>query len=396
MSTEPTAQEAAQTLAPADLAVDHTLSLLSGTLRFLLGITPVNADEERERFLAGDTDEPAFVYRDLETDPAVLAAQIDQIPVDDLQDETLHHLLGAKHRELALQVQMLASRGGTEFRELSAELYGTVDPELRSAADGLVARLDARSSSSGRVDAATFLAAAQEEIDRYREIDADVSIHAEVRDDVSGVLVEGDTLLISDRASIPENRVRPLIMHEVGTHLVTQVNGVGQPLKTLGTGLAGYDETQEGLAVLGEIAVGGLTPFRLRQLALRVLTVDRMLSGASFRESFDAMREIGVPERPAFTTTMRVYRAGGHTKDAMYLRGLLDILAHLREGGRLDRLFLGKFALHDLPHVRELDERGLLRPPRLTSHWLLDPGATERIEHAARTNDLTTLTQESA
>ncbi len=36
-------------------------------------------------------------------------------------------------------------------------------------------------------------------------------------------------------------------------------------------GLAGYEETQEGLAVLAEFLVGGLSPHRLRQLAVRVV-----------------------------------------------------------------------------------------------------------------------------
>ena len=78
----------------------------------------------------------------------------------------------------------------------------------------------------------------------------------------------------------------------------------------------------------------------------------------------------------------------------MYLRGLVDLLAHLREGGRLDLLFLGKFALRDLPLVQDLDDRGHLRPSRITSRWLLDPGTRERLDQAAAADDLTTLTKD--
>ena len=53
-----------------------------------------------------------------------------------------------------------------------------------------------------------------------------------------------------------QHAARPaLLHHEVGTHLVTHVNGTHQPIKVLGVGLAGYDETQEGLAVLAEYLV---------------------------------------------------------------------------------------------------------------------------------------------
>lgn len=377
---------------PADLAVDHTLAMLSESLRFLLDVTPEDAEEQKDAFLAGSADHPEFTYRELEADPDVTAAQLRQLPVDAVSDATLRELLAHKRREMELQVEMLRARGSDAFRELSVELYGGVSEELVRTAQQLVDRIEVAGAPAGMVDAEDFLEAAQDEIERYRRVHPDVSIHAEVRTDTAGVLVEGDTLLISERASVPLNRVDALIHHEVGTHLVTQVNGSGQPLKTLGSGLAGYDETQEGLAVLGEIAVGGLTPFRLRQLAVRVLTVHRMLSGASFREALAAMVAEGVPERSAYTTTMRVYRSGGLTKDAVYLRGLLDLLAHLRDGGRLDLLFLGKFALADLPLVQDLDSRGLLRPARVTSHWLLDPGAAERLKTATQTTDLSTLT----
>ena len=89
---------------------------------------------------------------------------------------------------------------------------------------------------------------------------------------------------------------------------------------------------------------------------------------------------------------MRVYRAGGLTKDAIYLRGLLDLLDHLRGGGDLELLFLGKFALRDLPLVQDLHDRDVLCPARLRPRWLLDPLARERLERAAATDDLTTLT----
>ena len=39
---------------------------------------------------------------------------------------------------------------------------------------------------------------------------------------------------------------------------------------------------------------------------------------------------------------MRVFRSGGMTKDAIYLRGLVELLEHLGAGGSLDPLWLGK------------------------------------------------------
>jgi len=95
----------------------------------------------------------------------------------------------------------------------------------------------------------------------------------------------------------------------------------------------------------------------------------------------------------AFTTVMRVFRSGGLTKDAIYLRGLLDLLAHLRRGGSLDALFLGKFSLVDLPLVDELAARGVLHPPVLLPRWFDDPAGRRRLEAASHVTDPTALIQ---
>ena len=380
-------------LAPTDLAVDHTLAQLSDGVRFLLDVTPVDAEEVGARFLAGTLDEPEFTYRELETDPDVLEAQLAMVDLGAVQDHTLAELLRSKHREMQLQLEMLRARGTEDFRALSVELYGAVAPTLRERAQRLMADLEGTPRPGDMLDAPEFLGLAEAEIAHYRELDPDVGMHAEVRPDVSGVLVEGDALLISEDAAVAAARADALLQHEVGTHLVTQVNGAGQPIKVLGSGLAGYEETQEGLAVLAEIACGGLTSFRLRQLAGRVLTVHRRVSGATFREAHAALVEAGVPSGSAYSTTMRVYRAGGLTKDAIYLRGLLDLLDHLAADGRLDLFFLGKFALRDLPLIEDLHERGVLCPARITPRYLQDPEAAARLHRAAHTTDLTSLTE---
>lgn len=64
-----------------------------------------------------------------------------------------------------------------------------------------------------------------------------------------GADAEG-TLFIPATASFREDRVEPLIQHEIGTHVVTYRNGESQPLSLLAVGLPGYEETQEGLAIM--------------------------------------------------------------------------------------------------------------------------------------------------
>jgi len=383
-------------VAVIDRAIDHQLSQLGQSFRFVLDVTPVDADDVKDAFLAGDVDEPTFTYRELETDPEVLQTVLERIDVGAVRDGTVASLLEGKKRELGLQLAMLRARDSADFRTLSVELYGGVHPDLLTAADAILARVEPQSWGGDRLTAEEFLDLAREEIDYYRSLEPDVDIHAEIRPDSTGVMVSGNLLLIGPEASVACDRATALIQHEVGTHLVTQVNGSHQPLQVLGTGLAGYDETQEGLAVLAEIASGELTATRLRQLAGRVVSVHRMLGGAGFRECWSALVDEGFHPGGAYTTVMRVFRSGGLTKDAIYLRGLLDLLAHLRRGGTLDALFLGKFSLVDLPLADDLEARGVLHPPVLIPRWFDDPTGRERLDVAARTTDPTALIQKGA
>lgn len=380
------------TISPRDLAIDHELAQVSERYRFLLDITPLDVEDHRVEFLRGAVTEPAFSYRPLEDDLDVMDAVLAAVDVGDVEDATLGHLLRAKHRELALQLDMLRARDTADFLPLSIELYGAVSPALLARAEAILDQIEVPDRSrDGHVDAARFAELAEAELAHYRAIDADIGVHVEIRPDATGVMVSGCDLIVGQAAEVDGHRAHALLQHEVGTHLVTYVNGTYQPIRVMAAGLAGYEETQEGLAVLAEYLVGGLSPFRLRQLAARVVAVHGVVAGRSFAEVHRDLVDAGFSASGAFTTTMRVFRSGGLTKDAVYLRGLVELLEHLREGGGLDLLWLGKVSLDTLPLVAELFERGVLVEPKLLPRYLHDPAATMRLGYAATLTDVADL-----
>ena len=137
-------------LSADDLALDHRLALLSGSFRFLLDITPVDADDLRDGFLEGRDPAPDFTYRELETDPEVVRAELDSIELGAIEDPVLGQLLRAKHREMELQLDMLQARDSDDFLPLSVELYGGVSPSLRRQAEGLLASITTTEPSGDR------------------------------------------------------------------------------------------------------------------------------------------------------------------------------------------------------------------------------------------------------
>ena len=370
---------APSTIRAEDLAIDHELADTASGIRFLLDVTPVNLLDARRAFFA-DRTAPEFVYGPLEDDLDVTESRIAAIRIDAVEDPDLTYLLTAKRHELKLQLEMLRYRGTARFLELSIQLYGPVGPALLDDAEALLEMIPPPPSEHAqRLDADAFARLAEIELNHYRAIHADLDAHVEIRPDSSGVMVSNGNLLIAPTVFVPGERVHALLQHEIGTHIVTHINGSHQPIRMLGAGLADYDETQEGLAVFVEYLVGGLTARRLRQLAARVIAVHQMSEGAPFSDVHQHLVDNGVAPVEAFTITMRVFRSGGLTKDAVYLRGLRRVMEHVGAGGSLDVLWLGKMALADIPKVDALRQRGVLHDPLLLPRYLDDPAVHERL-----------------
>lgn len=369
--------------------VDRRLAQVSNQFDFILQVTPTNADAawaefRRRRFEVV----PEFSSRPLKLDTALVKRELFKIPIERIEDPTLAQLFRDQQTSIDRKLTMLGDRGKPEFLYGSLQLFGAVDEPLLNLAYEVLNRIPSRSrdeSPRGAADAKTFAARAQKELDYYRSIHPAVSGAVEIRTDVSGAMVSRGNLLVGAQTRVPLSRVDALIAHEVGTHIVTYVNGRAQPFRQLAIGLPGYDELQEGFAVFAEYLVGGFSRPRLRLLAARVLAAHRMLEGADFVEVFRELdRAHDFAQRTAFGVTMRVFRGGGLTKDIVYLRGLARVLRYLREGGSLEPLLIGKLGPDHIPIVEELQWRRVLHPPPLRPRYLDDPYAMERLEGIRR------------
>ncbi|MGB7293684.1 MAG: flavohemoglobin expression-modulating QEGLA motif protein [Thermodesulfobacteriota bacterium] len=366
--------------------VDHKLTEVSNAFDFLLQVTPTNSEQawlafKRKKFER----EPAFYYRPRPFDPALLKRKLYSIRTERVEDPTLAHLFKDKVAELDRQITMINDRGTRRFLYGSLQLYGGIEAEIIKFANIILNRIPPRSreKSSARIlDAEEFAGYASTEIEYYRRIYPEFAARVQIRDDISpGLMVSRGHLLIGSKTSIPPSRVEALIQHEIGTHLLTYYNGRAQPFHQLYTGLPGYEELQEGLAVISEYLVGGLSRPRLRLLAGRVIAVRCLVEGATFVDTFKKLYiDYGFEQRTAFIITLRVYRGGGLTKDAIYLRGLKNLLDYLKLGGELEPLFVGKISASHLPIIEELQYRKVLRPAPLRPRYLADPKASERLE----------------
>jgi uncharacterized protein (TIGR02421 family) len=370
-------------LVKAAREVDRRLASVSNSLRYLLLVTPTNSELAFHEFAkSGFREPPRFDYRPLDLDPELLKREIYAIPLERVEDPALIAIFREKQQELDRLISLLVDRGTERFLWGSLQIFGGVDQSLLALAERLLARTAGAGDDEPAepISTESFAELARREVEAYRVGWPELVPQVVVRGDVPGLMVLNGSLVIGNCVRLTLERAHALIQHEIGTHLVTYYNGTAQQLHHLGSGLAGYEALQEGLAVLAEYLVGGLSPARLRLIAARAIAVRSLIGGAGFLDTYRELTDrLGFGARAAFMVAMRVHRSGGLTKDAIYLRGLEQVLGYLASGGDTDDLLVGKVAIHHLPLVRELRLRGVIRPPRLRPRWLTDSAAQQRL-----------------
>ena len=310
-----------RTVTKAMWEIDRRLEEISSSFDFLLQVTPVNINEGWSKFKRSKFKKaPSFHYRPLPVDPPLLKRRLYSINIDRVEDPSLATLFRDKRGELDRQLTMLVERGTRNFLLGSQQLYGPVGAKLRKTAADILDRfsnLGRDDTFTGSANAEDFAVRARKEITAYRKVLPTVDCAVRVSDEVSGLMCSHGDILVGSNVRIPKNRMEGLIQHEVGTHILTYINGNAQPFRLLSAGLAGYDELQEGVAVFSEYLVGQLSPARLRLLAGRVIAAGYIEEGANFIETFCRLESTHRFEpRTAYRITTRIYRGGGLTKDA--------------------------------------------------------------------------------
>lgn len=378
------------TFSDAAREADRALFDIDAKIDWLSLVTPTNLDEVEDGFRSsGWRTMPDLAYPDLPDGFDSLRDELLSLKVREVGNTDIEALLLEKQRELDRQIQLVRLRGRTGFTMAAIDMFGNVDAKLLEAARTVLASVPTEDRVEGpSADAQRFIAAAREEMQLYHKRDREFGFDV-VEDSTPGtsLYTSAGNLHVAFDYSCPEERVFPLIQHEIGVHSLTRFNGRCQPLRILEGGLADYDDLQEGLAVLAEYLSGDMPPSRLRVLAARVVAARMAIDESSAADIFAAMREeCGLDDDVSFDTTVRALRGGGMTKDALYLDGLIDVLAYLRNDGDIDFLFIGKFALKQRAVLQRLLDAGFLKPAALMPDIFTGTQGRQRLANLRKLN----------
>lgn len=365
------------------LKIDKKITAIQNSYSFLLLVAPINISQLKQRYFEnGHKNVGTFHYRLLPVDPDILKRRLYNLDIHEIDDPALAYIYDEKREEIDQELTMLKERGSQNFFYSGIRMYGLVSEELLKEAQNILDEVPEESPADRQavMNAHDFESLAEREFEYFRKMAPDYRSKVHIRQDVNIMMVARGELYLPAHYTLTEMEAQALIQHEIGTHALTYYNGSRQPLQQMAFGLAGYDALQEGIAVLAEYLAGALGANRLRTLAGRVVAGNALRKGADFDEMFELLHgNHDFSADRAFNITSRMFQGGGFLKDIVYLKGLLELRGYLSQGGALEPLLAGKFALKHLATVKDLTGRDLLYAPKIMPRYMLNASCTERL-----------------
>ena len=373
---------------PRDMVfgIDEKLAEIEQTYEFLWLVSPSNIANIKDTFFESRFKTVLdYHYRLLPIDPDVLKRKLYDLKIEKIEDPVLSHIFRQKREELDRQITMLNERGTENFFYNSIRLHQGIGRKLQEEAENILVELTENEGDIENLDlldANEFADLAKAEVDFLKKQHAGFSCEIHVREDVNIMMVSNGNLYVPADYCVGPNEAQALIQHEIGTHALTYFNGRQQPFKQFSMGLADYDPLQEGLAVLSEYLVDGLTRNRLRTLAGRVVAGQARLDGKDFKDIFNLLvTDFKFNEKRSFNIVSRTMQGGGFLKDIIYLKGFLKLIQYIKNDGALEPLLSGKFGFHHINIVQQLTERNILVPPIVRPRYLNLPQFENKIRN---------------
>ena len=353
-----------QGISPPLQKFDKALYRKVKNFEILSFVNTTNIVAEKKKFFKSNfRNNPEFKYRPLTMDPHKFKTEIFSLDIDSIDDIHFRQMYSDIISAYCDKVDLLKSLGTEKFLYNSLRYFGEPNKNDLANAQFLLYCDDYKVGLEERELEFDFVKKRFETATQKYGHQFNVEISTSIPSDAL-VINSKRKVVLKKGAQFTASRLDALINHEVGVHVTTSVNAANQPLKFLSLGLPKNTYTQEGLAIYAEFQSGGLTIERLKELGLRVLAIESMVSGNDFQTTFISLYETFKwnPNKLFYLVT-RVYRGGGFTKDYLYLRGFRKILQMKERGVKLDNLFLGKTSHNYLGILNEMVDRKILNPP---------------------------------
>jgi len=179
---------------------------------------------------------------------------------------------------------------------------------------------------------------------------------------IARTMVNNNRMLLRLPLEFREKELEGMLNHEVATHILRKINDEAQTWHQDRSrlNLSDYSQTEEGIAVFHTLLA---TNFKLAyKVALYYLLI-YYSQNFGFVDVWNKLKKYVQNEDNRWLLCVRGKRglkdtskAGGYTKDIMYLEGMIDVWKYLQKNNfDIGRLYFGKIALKDVKMVANLN-----------------------------------------
>ena len=341
--------------------IDKKLYFTDKELKILSHIKPLNFLEEKNKFLATKDFSPKFIYKKPDMNFTGLLRDISALPKN--VNHPLYPLFIKKIDEMISKIQLLDSVGTDEYSESSEELYGNVSDELFEKAKQFIIDNPVKEDNSKEMTAKIIF----KHFEYFLEINRLNDWKVKLSETAQSISVDPykKTIYINKKSKRSKNKLKALLIHEIGTHIYRYGNGTLQDYRIFKRGTAGYLDTEEGLAIYNQRELGlnlGMKDLWPAYLIVAIYHARTM----SFLDLFHYLqKEYNLKDSKAWSACYRAKRGlsdtsqlGGSTRDAIYFRGYLKVVDFLSEDKeqRLKDLYSGKICIEDIKYLEYLSK----------------------------------------
>ncbi|MDA3893288.1 MAG: flavohemoglobin expression-modulating QEGLA motif protein [Salinivirgaceae bacterium] len=357
------------------LKLDKEIYNLLKSFELLAVVNPINTDSEKRKFFKSHyTQIPSFKYSPIKVNAFSLKQKLHSLSLQNIQDISIRYMYEMVVNSYFDKIDMIYTLNTNKFLYNSLRYFGRPSKKDLINASYILHLPDVPGEAKKEP-----MYDAKEAIEFFKDVLFNYGIEAKIelnRKVISQIMVLNSKkrILFKPDAKFKRKELQALAEHEIGVHMVTTMNSSNQKLKIFNLGLPVNTETQEGLAILSEYLSGNITLSRLKKIALRVIVVDLMCSGADFVDCFNILiSDYDVEENDAFTIVTRIFRGGGFTKDYLYLSGFVKIFRMWEDNIDLTPLLVGKTSLPFYNTIEEMIGREMIDKPEFITKSILEP-----------------------
>lgn len=341
----------------------NEVALLMSKLRLPISFvfTPVNLEEEKEKFLNSDVYEPVFKYRIIKNNNEDILKRLSSLKVITDVDPRISDFYIQLIDSKKVSNDLMNAVGNNELvTGNSYKKFGFPTPLLFRNASRVM-----RGNVQG-YNLVKYPVTKEDDILHYERIKEvfnlvfehfglngwEVRASSKIQKNGVKVGVKSKWILMDSNIGRSRFKLKKTLIHEVGTHVFRSVNGLNTKIDALSkANLPSYLDIEEGLAVWNESDMELLTLKNLKKEAAFVYAI-YIGEQLSFRQLYNSQLSV-FPKSTAFDITYRVKRGLGdtsypgiYTKDIVYFRGFKKVKRALEKDKSLyEKLYAGKINL---------------------------------------------------